>query len=680
MLQDPFNSNGTNEVGPNLAAQLETGTIVAERYKVEFLIGSGAMGSVYAVEQMFLQKRCALKVLKSLLATDVNVRRFQNEAKAASKLDHPNLVRCVDFGMIDGTVPFLVMDYVDGETLSDVLKRRRLSVQEALDLFIPLAFAMAYAHQEHVVHRDIKPSNILLLNKEKNEPKIGDFGIAKLMENEGQELTKTGEIFGTPLYMSPEQAAGLAADNRTDIYSFGCVMYEALTGAPPFSANTAIETLLKHINQKPLSLREASLGDHFPALLETTIMTMLNKNRDDRPSNFCEVAEKLALIQRGGIESEDNVTPTRSRIKIRYALAVGAIVCSLVVGALVIFKLRAPVAISSKDHSDQNASLNTTLRPSPDIFEGTHEKNNSSLPPNPVVQVQGGRRCFQLGPKAVGRIASLPQLKDLEFYSIREMPLAKDTLSVPAQDKLCFVFDAATLINGGGPSYLRHFAPDLFSALIVDEYTEDPVSGDRTLLDDDVLYMSTFFTNLQFLQLKGPLDSHGLANLGRISTLRYFDYDVSDMEPGEKKAAQLDNETIKRLSWLSRIELLHLRGFSGLSDLLQALPNSHQLENLVLNDDHLNGADFATIAKIKSLKVLGLQGNSGLNDESIKLLSPLQKSLNVLIMAGTLVTPKSIPLIAKFSSADWIAVPNNWSKSDVQRLKDLLRPNVQVTQ
>src|SRR5262249_28114870 len=161
---------------------------------------------------------------------------FQKEAQAASRLDHQNLVKAHDFGLVDEGRPYFVMDLVEGRTLSQRIKEEGpISVAEALKIFIPVCFGLEYAHDHGVVHRDLKPSNIMLTMKSDGqyEPKVVDFGIAKFVqEQEGTTtaLTKTGEIFGTPFYMSPEQCKATNVDNRSDIYSLGCVMFEALTG------------------------------------------------------------------------------------------------------------------------------------------------------------------------------------------------------------------------------------------------------------------------------------------------------------------------------------------------------------------------------------------------------------------------------------------------------------------
>jgi serine/threonine protein kinase len=280
----------------------EPGKMIADRFVILELLGRGAAGSVYRVLQVFLKKQFALKVLNGLVLSSNTVRRFQIEAQAASRLEHPNLAKAVDFGLIDDHQPFIVMEFVKGSTLADYLKQNgRLTLPEVLKVFIPIFNGMAHAHAQGVIHRDIKPSNIILMPVDESSfmPKVVDFGIAKVVldqDTEGLPLTRTGEVFGTPLYMSPEQCSGIRVDCRSDIYSLGCVIFEALTGAPPFFGETALQMMMQHCNETPPSLKEASLGLDFPPAMETVMSQLLAKEPGDRYQNCIDGAADLAAI------------------------------------------------------------------------------------------------------------------------------------------------------------------------------------------------------------------------------------------------------------------------------------------------------------------------------------------------------------------------------------------------
>ncbi|CAN5327063.1 hypothetical protein BH10CYA1_BH10CYA1_30030 [soil metagenome] len=281
------------------------GQMLGGKYKIISLLGAGGMGKVYWVCQVFLDADFALKVLDiHRVFDDVQMRRFQFEAKAANSLSHPNLVKVHDFGLLETNQPYLVMDKIEGTTLADYIRQKgELSLQEAAPLFEQICSGLAYAHEKGIVHRDVKPSNIILVADTKpgteGSIKILDFGIAKLASEEGgemQQLTRTGEVFGSPLYMSPEQCTGSPVDHRSDIYSLGCVLFEALTGTPPHMGANALRTMMLHQSEPAPLLKQASLGKSFPPALEEVVKKMLQKNPNDRYQNMALVADDLNSV------------------------------------------------------------------------------------------------------------------------------------------------------------------------------------------------------------------------------------------------------------------------------------------------------------------------------------------------------------------------------------------------
>ena len=266
--------------------QLAPGKIIMDKFVVIEHLGTGGMGSVFKVQHIHLQTFYALKCLNHKQGNDAIWRRFENEARAANRLDHPNLIKVTDSGLLPDGQPYFVMDLVEGTTLHQELSRRgTLNLAQALKIFIQVGFALAYAHANGVIHRDIKPSNIMLVKGSAGSlggtVKVVDFGIAKLTgqdEFNQQTLTRTGEIFGSPLYMSPEQCMGVGVDHRSDLYSLGCVMYEALTGAPPVVGENALTTMMKHQSETPLAMRQASLGLDFPESIEYVVAKLLEKD------------------------------------------------------------------------------------------------------------------------------------------------------------------------------------------------------------------------------------------------------------------------------------------------------------------------------------------------------------------------------------------------------------------
>jgi serine/threonine protein kinase len=272
-----------------------------DRYKVLDHLGSGGMGEVYAVLDQQSGDRLAMKVIS---AEHANVpymeRRLENEAKAAGTLSHLNIVGVHGFGNLKQGSAYLLMDFVDGQTLEELLKERgHLSPECALDIFIQITAALVHAHAKGIVHRDLKPSNVLLVSEGDHKflVKLTDFGIAKIIEPtdvERVKLTQTGEIIGSPLFMSPEQCKGESLDARSDIYSLGCMLFAILSGKVPFDGDNPVKVLLKHLSDEPPAL-PTDLG--LKAGWNQVIKGCLAKEPSDRYQNAQSLLQDLERLR-----------------------------------------------------------------------------------------------------------------------------------------------------------------------------------------------------------------------------------------------------------------------------------------------------------------------------------------------------------------------------------------------
>lgn len=287
------------------AWSLQPGDLVGENYRIIEFIGEGAMGKVYRAKHELMPREYALKILNEKDISENSWRRFQVEAQAIARLSHPNVVTIYNLGVHNGTLPYYVMDLLDGETLYDRLNREEnLEYKDALPLFIETCDGLGYAHKKGIVHRDIKPQNIVILKQQENGAivRIVDFGIAKLAETKdpkNQMLTQMGEVFGTPFYMSPEQSMGERVDGRSDIYSLGCTLYETLCGTPPYRGINAGETMLMHQNAPTPSIQKACGYQNIPEDLETVINKMLEKRPMDRYQSMEALKHDLMLVLDG---------------------------------------------------------------------------------------------------------------------------------------------------------------------------------------------------------------------------------------------------------------------------------------------------------------------------------------------------------------------------------------------
>src|SRR5690606_8840729 len=257
------------------------------RYELHRRLGRGGMAEVYLARDLLLDRPVAVKVLFPALATDAGfVERFRREAQAAANLQHPNIVSVFDWGEANGTY-FIVMEYVEGQTLAEMIHQEgRLHPDRAAEITHDIAAALGFAHRNRVVHRDVKPGNVLITRD--GGVKVADFGIARaLSDSTDQNLTKTGSVMGTATYFSPEQARGAPGDPRSDIYSLGVVLYEMITGRPPFGGDNAVAIAYKHVQENPLPPRQ--IDPSLPDTLEAITLKCLAKN----PANRYPTAQDL---------------------------------------------------------------------------------------------------------------------------------------------------------------------------------------------------------------------------------------------------------------------------------------------------------------------------------------------------------------------------------------------------
>ncbi len=344
------------------------GTVLAQHYEIESMLGEGGMSVVYKARHVLMHKVVAIKFLREhLVGHRTNLARFQQEAQAASHLSHHNIIAVHDFGSTPDGQPYLIMDYLEGMSLGELIHQTGpLPCERALGIFSQICDALGFAHQKSVIHRDIKPSNVMLIKEgEANDRvKLVDFGIAKLMpgaEIEGQRLTQTGEVFGSPVYMSPEQVTGQPLDARSDLYSMGCVMYEALAGRPPFVGQNPLETMYLRLADPPAPI-DPELK--VPKALEQVIMIALAKEPDQRYQTMAELKSEIDLIKDGGSKTTGLLEDLKRSARLKQVRKVkktipieamfGAIALVMLVAAFFTFRL-----LNHSSEDDSAAVANT---------------------------------------------------------------------------------------------------------------------------------------------------------------------------------------------------------------------------------------------------------------------------------------------------------------------------------
>ncbi|HET7541335.1 MAG TPA: serine/threonine-protein kinase [Polyangiaceae bacterium] len=283
------------------------GTLLAERYRIDALVGEGGMGRVYSAEHVLMRKRLAVKVLRRELTNVPEVvARFEREAMAAGNIEHPNVAGATDFGKLADGAVFLVLEFVSGRSLRDEIARGPFAVDRALHIARQIASALSAAHAQGIVHRDLKPENVMLVEKggDPDFVKVLDFGIAKVPlgdaanagPKQGNPLTKAGMVFGTPEYMSPEQALGQTVDGRADLYALGVMAFEMLSGVRPFSSQSSVGILGQQLSKPTPTFAERAPDVLVPPAVEQIVRKLLARDASERYESAADVSRAIDAL------------------------------------------------------------------------------------------------------------------------------------------------------------------------------------------------------------------------------------------------------------------------------------------------------------------------------------------------------------------------------------------------
>lgn len=280
------------------------GELIENRFEIEKHIGTGGMATVYRAKHSQVDLHVAIKILNRDEMNEKDIERLKREAKVLNSIFHPNVVKVYSFGFLESGEPYLVLDLLDGKSLDQMIQSEKcLPIVWLLKAFEQVCDGLICAHESGLVHRDLKPSNIMVVKPDEDAAfiKLLDFGIARsLVTAPGeQKLTRHGEIFGSPLYMSPEAIQGQEMDHRSDIYALGCLMYESITGAPPFLGNNVIMTFMKHMSEQPKPMAEVTPGLRISPELEAIVIRCMQKDPNARYQSVAEVRKDLSTIPPG---------------------------------------------------------------------------------------------------------------------------------------------------------------------------------------------------------------------------------------------------------------------------------------------------------------------------------------------------------------------------------------------
>lgn len=671
----------------NKEGLLNPGEIVGGCYKVEELVASGGMGSVYKVSHLTMMRTLALKTLKTSRISRESWTAFVTEAKVLSRLEHPNLVKVYDLGLIDNRLPYFVMDYIDGEPLSAKIKREgALSVAFTLAIFEQVADGLAYAEEIKLLHRDIKPGNIMLQKtNDPNQPmvKIVDFGLATDATGSGGEFNQ--KICGSPPYMSPEQSLYQNLDNRSDMYSLGCSLFEALTGAPPFIGESALITLSKHQTERPPTLKEASLGTEFAPLLERMVAKMLEKNPANRIQTFKELKQIIKKLRK--LEQEDQLisealptgqpprTTTKAVEKSKRPTNKGLIIASITILAIVVGAGSTAFFYWQNTSKNNDSALNNIqgqdkklikkLPESPDDISQIHDEelcqgNSARLlsefykryPFAEVKTVDGERRQVLNFPRtlAVGKLGIVGAGEQ-----ILEAQPAQGSLTLPQNAPVYFAPDKTFTAN-----------PNLFRNIKASDLSSLDLSGN---LNVSTITPSMFdqLSDLRSLNLNDTaIGDATIADLSKLTGLKILSIDRTDITgDGLIKLAQLDK--------LNSLEI----GISFQMDrLLKKLQTASELHALKVRGTPMAAHELNLIAQIPDLNELSLDGTSTIDKDLLVLKSA--PALNKLTLSHLLYEPSLSATLQELPHLKQVSLSmGNWSDQAKTAFKAALK-HIQV--
>lgn len=640
----PQGGEVTYSMNPLAAPTIEPGTILLGKFRVVALLGVGGMGSVYRVDHLLMERQFALKCLNKFQEANASWRRFQNEAKAAHMVDHPNLLKIFEFGLLESGQLFFLMELVEGQTLSDEIKSLgHLPIERAISIFIHVAFAIDYAHKQRIIHRDLKPSNIMLVPpKSVNEPesvRVVDFGIAKLTgvdEFNQQTLTKTGEVFGSPFYMSPEQCMGLPVDHRSDLYSLGCVFYETLTSAPPFMGESALATMMKHQNEIQLPLKEASLGMSYPAQLEEIISKLLEKDPANRYQTAGQLANDLISLEQkikdhkqqisgqgptlaSSVQQGSDQSPLDDFVKrLTVPKFLGLALAMYLLGAGSLYGVLTML---------NRQGVKTTV-----VEQPVSEPQASQEGLQYWSQVEGNKKIFYFPDKLIGMLVGDNGSKAIAVGRVLAPQGVKSGLICGSQ-----FFDK--------PENLERFRPD--EIYLIDFNANIATPESLTILKR--------FTELRVLNVSGTAFSDkDLAIIPSFKNLKFLNLSHTDV----------DSSNLVKYPNAFKINCLDLSHTMGTDAIIKSIEKFTQLQSLWLDVCGLTDGEMKALAKSKSIKVLSLNTNT-ITDAGIAYLLPM-KSLERLDLNRTPVTPKVAAILKSFPNLKVVemGLRMQWSKKD----------------
>lgn len=597
-------------------------------YEFIQLIGSGGAGIIYKAKQIKLDRIVAIKMIHSHLASPKSLKRFKIEAKTISSLVHPNIISVHDFGVTDEEQPYMVMDFIEGKTLSQYIKENeRLSLEETIDFATQLCDGLSHAHARGILHRDFKSNNIMLVPLETGQfnLKILDFGLVKVVdqddtEDEEDNLTKTGETIGTPAFMSPEQVMGKGVDHRSDIYSVGCVLYHCLTGKPPFLGDTKMETMLMHLNKEPIPVNERLGENVLDPAFDSILMKTLAKDKNDRFNSLLELKDSITASQKGiftGFPQEQIVgIKTSDSKKLEQTTTLTAKNKTLLASLLIMIMIAIPLYFM----------ISNLMKPVNQV---------PSIPPVEDAHTQVIHIGDDIEPDA--------DFRGIIDRNFKKSIIRSDKLKI-SNDVLRYLKKVPNLKE----LYLDHSPiSDEGLANLIPRTGLQILSLSDTNVKDEGLDSLRQLPNLRVLILKNTeITDKGLIYLGKINNLEILD--LSNTNITSAKLGQLGN--------LEKLATLKLDETQVSDENFELLARAENLTELSLAKTNITDLGAKNISKIKSLRRLFLQ-NTKLSGKALDYLATLPY-LATLDLSNTSIDDSCLPSLKKLNGLSILKLKN----------------------
>ncbi len=683
-------TNSANKIwgdGSEAMRELPAGFLVGGVFKIVRPIGEGGMGVVYLAQHQSLGQQYALKVLSPDAVNEQNWLRFQAEAKILARLKHPTLVQVYDLGLHEKSIPFYSMDYLVGSTLEELLvEKGSLPLTFAIDVFLAVLDGLSYAHGHNIIHRDIKPANIFVCRNgslseraksKKMQVKILDFGISKLVDASAktQQLTAVGEIFGSPFYMSPEQCRGDKVDGRSDIYSVGCSLFEALTGFVPFEGKTSLDISLLHEEAEPPLLSEVnqSIAANLPDSIDTVIAKCLAKQPQDRYQSAEQMALDLVRVREGKsiapaiapfVVSTSLGRRGKNTYHLPLLLALSLTVVLLGCGGLYLLLDSRYKALQTSPQSSSVSSssgLPASAAKPQENFNLNDEKSLASLyiGAGPLDDELGEEKKKAIeaflsakpgfysrvvfAPAGRGRLFSFPKTFSLGVLTFVDK--RGQNITLPAQGEVMILAGTALRLSAG--ESVKAY-PALFKSFRSDDL--------HTLYLDDV----------------SPVSRQLLPSMHQLSALKHLAFNRASLLPEDIVAlngfpqligidirhCHVSGELLAKQKFLEQLHSFRADGVKDISGVVEVLKKSKTITVLSLVNNTLSAVDIANLAAMPQLLDLSLNNCSLTNDE-LEQLTVLQKLKRLNLDQCGKLDQGCLESVAKFKDLDTLILPDD---------------------